>query len=120
MGDPEEATAHYTTRIDLAWLGDDLPPGIRRALLVSADRDLVPAELSMLRERYDAVAGDWESGAIAWVAARNGVRCLILRGVSDVVGQDGDDTYGEIELFARRTRETMKRLVESLAGLLRF
>jgi adenosylhomocysteine nucleosidase len=114
MGDPAEAIAAYATPIDLAWLGEDLPDGVRRALLVSADRDLVAAELPELCARYGAIAGDWESGAIAWVAARSGVRCLILRGVSDVVGSAGGEAYGQFEVFARNTRGIMKQLVEML------
>ena len=39
------------------------------------------------------MALDWESGAIAWVAARNQTRCLILRGVTDLVGEAGDEAY---------------------------
>jgi hypothetical protein len=37
-------------------------------------------EIPHLKDRHHAAAGDWESGAIAFVAARNGVRRLILRG----------------------------------------
>jgi nucleoside phosphorylase len=50
---------------------------------VSADRDLIIGEVERLKTEYGAIAGDWESGAIAWVAARNRTRCLILRAVSD-------------------------------------
>ena len=116
MSDPDEAIAHYTTQVDLSWLGDELPAGVQRALLVSADRDLVAAELPMLAERYDAVAGDWESGAIAWVCARNGARCLILRGVSDVVSASGDVAYGNYAHFVESTQAVMRKLVESLPG----
>ena len=116
MGDPDEAIAYYTTTIDLSWLGDELPKGVRRGLLVSADRDLLAEEIPMLCERFGAAAGDWESGAIAWVAARNEVRCLILRAVSDVVGSAGDATYGQYERFVERTREIMRGLVERLTG----
>jgi adenosylhomocysteine nucleosidase len=49
-----------------------------RTLLVSGDRDLVPAEIPALRTKYAAVAGDWESGAIAHTCARNRQRVLIL------------------------------------------
>ncbi|MGQ9554822.1 MAG: 5'-methylthioadenosine/S-adenosylhomocysteine nucleosidase family protein [Anaerolineae bacterium] len=70
---------------------------------------------SPLRERYGAVAGDWESGAIAWVAARNGTRCLILRGVSDLVGSSGGEAYaGNIEAFAAGAQAVLARLVHAL------
>jgi adenosylhomocysteine nucleosidase len=114
MGDPDEHIAHYTTEVDLSWLGDRAPRGARRALLLSADRDLVADEIATLEARYDAIAGDWESGAIAWVAARNGVRCLILRGVTDLVGSDGGEAYGNLALYERQTGEVIGSLVDAL------
>jgi adenosylhomocysteine nucleosidase len=114
MGDQEEATAHYATEIDLSWLDESLPSPAIRTLLVSADRDLMMHELPDLRARYNAIAGDWESGAIAWVAARNGVRTLILRSVSDLVGDSGGDAYGQIEVFHEGTREVMAHLLTIL------
>ncbi|MDO9129498.1 MAG: 5'-methylthioadenosine/S-adenosylhomocysteine nucleosidase [Anaerolineales bacterium] len=122
MTDPDEAIAHYSTEIDLSWLDDSNQSAVSsrqcvmRGLLVSADRDIVASDIPWLVEKYGAVAADWESGAIAWVARRNGVRCLILRGVTDLVGAAGGEAYGNIELFHERTREVMKQLVEQLPG----
>lgn len=123
MTDPDEAVAHYATELDLSWLDTSVQSSVFsgqlsviRGLLVSADRDIVPADIPMLMEKYGAVAADWESGAIAWVARRNGVRCLILRGVTDLVGAAGGEAYGNIELFHERTREVMKLLIEQLPG----
>lgn len=88
---------------------------VRRTLLVSGDRDLLAKEIPWLKEKFGAVAGDWESGAIAWVAVRNGVRCLILRGVTDLVGLGGGEAYdGNIELFRQNAAIIMRRLVEAL------
>jgi adenosylhomocysteine nucleosidase len=115
MGDADEALAHYSVTLDLSWLGEPLPQPVQRALLVSADRDLVAEELPQLRARFGAIAGDWESGAIAYVAARNRTRCLILRGVTDLVGEGGGEAYdGTMNLFRERTREVMTRLLEGL------
>lgn len=114
MGDPAEALAYYATEIDLAWLPRQLPQSALRRMLLSADRDIVAEEIQGLRERYGAVAADWESGAIAFVAARNKVRCLILRMVSDVVSADGDETYGNLALFETRTEEIMYQLMDQL------
>lgn len=119
MGDGAEAIAHYSTALDLSWLPEELPHPARRGLLVSADRDLLAEEIPMLAEKYAAAAGDWESGAIAWVAQRNGVRCLILRGVSDLVGAEGGEAYGNIGLFHTRTREVIRGLLEQLPDWLR-
>lgn len=119
MGDADAHLAHYATQIDLSWLGKDLPLDVRQARLVSGDRDLMPGDLPDLCERFGAIAADWESGAIAWVAHRNQVRCLILRGVTDLVGEDGGEAYGNIEFFQQATLGVMRRLLESLPGWLR-
>lgn len=114
MGDPDEALAHYATEIDLSWLRGPLPLAVRREMLISADRDIVAGEVAGLRERFGAIAADWESGAIAHVAARNGTRCLILRAVTDLVSHTNGEAYGRPELFAARTEEVMGRLLDSL------
>lgn len=121
MGDGDEALQHYATDIDLTWLKDDRQQttdngqsSVVRDLLVSADRDIVVEDIPMLIQKYGAVAADWESGAIAWVANKNRVRVLILRGVTDLVGGEGGEAYGNIELFRQRTKDVMKTLFDLL------
>ena len=114
MGDAAEAISAYTTDLDLSWAGTDLPKGVRRGPIVSADRDLLPADIPRLEKQFGAVAGDWESGAIAWTARRNGVPVLILRGVSDLVGEGGSETYGNLAAFEEGSRAVMKRLLDEL------
>jgi adenosylhomocysteine nucleosidase len=113
MGDAQEALAAYATSIDTAWAGRELPKGVRRAALLSADRDVLVGDVPGLRAR-GAVAADWESGAIAWVAHRNGVPILILRYVSDVVGARGDATYGNEQAFRDAARRAMETLMDGL------
>ncbi len=114
MTDADAATAAYSTQIDLDWLPKTFPSPVTRGLLLSADRDILAADIPHLVEKYDAVAADWESGAIAWVAKRNGQPLLILRGVSDLVGGTGGEAYGDYELFLRRTTEILRHLLEVL------
>jgi adenosylhomocysteine nucleosidase len=123
MGDGAEAIEHYSTDVDLSWLDDGRlaihsagsgKSSIVRGLLVSADRDIVVEDIPMLIEKYNAVAADWESGAIAWVSKRNNTRLLILRGVSDLVGGDGGEAYGKIEIFHERTKTVMRELFRQL------
>src|SRR5215207_6099381 len=115
MGDPDEALAHYATVLDLDWLDDDYPHPVRRTVLISGDRDLVREEVQELATRFGAVAGDWESGAIAWVAARNRTRCLILRGVTDLVSDIQADAYdGNLSVWTEATAEVMQSLVKQL------
>jgi len=114
MGDSDEHIAHYTTQIDLSWLPKYPPLDVRRSLLISGDRDLLIQEIPHLKSRFGAVAGDWESGAIAWVAARNQVRVLILRGVTDLVGSSGGEAYDNLELFEAAATDILKRLIAEL------
>lgn len=118
MSDPDAAIRHYAVELDLSWLREPFPQAVRRSLLVSADRDICLADIPMLVERYHASAADWESGAIAWTARRNGVRCLILRGVSDLVGADGGEAYGSPEIFREGARRVMEPLLQALPAWL--
>ena len=114
MGDPAAALAHYATRLNLDWLPQPLPDTVTRARLVSADRDILPEDIPHLMESFGARAADWESGAIAWVTARHGLRCLILRSVTDLVGAEGGEAYGDLELFQSQAKKIMRKLVASL------
>jgi adenosylhomocysteine nucleosidase len=114
MGDPAVHTCHYTTQIDLSWLGDAYPQPVVRATMVSGDRDLIPDEIAGLKSRYGAKAGDWESAAIAWVAERNHQRCLILRGVSDLVDVKGSPAYTDEAYFEQAAQRLMHQLVSML------
>jgi adenosylhomocysteine nucleosidase len=114
MSDPEDAIAHYSTELDISWLPNPLPYMVQPGLLISADRDIVPEEIPVLTQKYGAVAADWESGSIAWVAKKNGVRCLILRGVADLVNTQAGEAYGNISLFREKTKSIMKTLMDQL------
>ena len=118
MGDAQEAVDFYTTQIKLDWLDDALPFPVRRTRLLSADRDIDPVEVEDLRQRFNVLAADWESGAIAWVAQRNNVRCLILRAVTDLVASRGGEAYGALEVFTEGTRQAMTRLLDGLPAVI--
>jgi adenosylhomocysteine nucleosidase len=115
MIDPDIALAAYTTNLDLSFLTIPYPQPVRRTLLVSGDRDLVAGEIPGLKNKFGAVAGDWETGSIAYIANINKVKCLILRGVSDLVSpENGGEAYDHIEVFAERTHEIMLDLLGHL------
>jgi adenosylhomocysteine nucleosidase len=118
MGNSDEALKHYSTSNDLSWLPANLPTHALRGRLISADRDIIVDDIPELIGRFDAVAADWESGAIAWVAHQNGMRLLILRSVTDLVGKEGDEVYGNLNLFRKRTKIEMKRLLDQLPAWL--
>ena len=53
------------------------------------------------------------------MAKRNGVRLLILRGVSDLVGSEGGEAYdGGIQVFHENARKILSRLVDALPAWL--
>jgi len=115
MGDSQEAINDYSTVLDLSWLGDHFPKAVTKTLLVSADRDIVPAEIPKLIARYHAVAGDWETGAIAYTCVKNNQRVLILRGVSDLVSPiKGGEAYQNNSIFVLGTDKVMKKLLADL------
>ncbi len=115
MGDPEEHIFHYSVDVDTSWLAEPLPQKVIRTVLVSGDRDLFWNDVPILKTKYGAIAGDWESGAIAWVASKNHSKCLILRGVSDLVGAQGGDAYeGKVNYYYENTAIIMKELTEKL------
>ena len=104
---------HYASTLDLGWLPDPTPYPVRRGLIASADSDLPPEKIPYLRS-HGAIAGDWESGALAWVANRNGARLLILRGVSDLVSEHAGEVYNDFSKFEERAADVMKKLFEQL------
>lgn len=114
MGDSKEAIADYSTELDLSWLGSDYPTEVIPTVLVSADKDLRSEELEFLSQEYGAIAGDWETGAMAYTAQRNKTKLLILRGVSDLVSTQKGEAYGNFELFIQRAEAVMHKLLDEL------
>lgn len=112
MGDPD-ISGFYDSSLDLSWLPEPYPHLVRRGTLASADSDLPPEKIAFLKA-HGAIAADWESAALAWVAQKNHVRLLILRGVSDIVSEDGGEAYNNIDLFNQRSEEIMKKLFAQL------
>lgn len=113
MGDPDEAIADFRTRLDTSAWPARLAGRVTVGPIVSADRDLDPAAVGELHARFHAGVGDWESGAIAWVAAHNRIRVLVLRGVTDLVdAPGGDPTYGDAGAWERASAAVMASLID--------
>lgn len=117
MLDPDIAINAYTTHLDLSFVKKPYPQTVIQTLMVSGDRDLIADQVPFLKEKYGAIAGDWETGSIAYVAKLNQVKCLILRGVSDLVSPiHGGEAYNNINLFTSRSKEIMELLLMHLPG----
>ena len=108
-GGQDEMIARFTTELPDY---PAIPASVKRGTLVTGDRDANPARIEHLRTQYGAIAADWESGAVAYVAYKsNGIQCRILRVVSDMAAS------GDIEdnqQFARRTKQYLTKLLEHL------
>jgi nucleoside phosphorylase len=104
---------YYASQLDLSWLPEPFPHPVRRGILASADSDLQPDKIPILKSQ-GALAADWESGALSWVANKNNARLLILRAVSDLVTEKGGEAYGNIELYKERTMRIMGQLLDRL------
>ena len=109
--DPREGVAYYTTELDIP--AQFPTPGVRTTLY-SADSDLTPARLRDIEDQYRPAVVDWESGAIAWVANRNGTPLLILRGVSDLVSFEKAEAQGNEALFEENAKRIMQALINNL------
>lgn len=115
MGDPDEAIEDFHTRLDTGRWPAKLAHRVVIGPIVSADRDIDPAAPAALHAKYHASVGDWESGAIAWVAAHNHTPVIILRGVTDLVdAAGGDPTYHAAGAWERASIAVMASLVSLL------
>lgn len=108
---------YYTSSLDLSFIAEPYPHPVRKGILASADSDLPPDQIAFLKSQ-GAIAGDWESGALAWVAKKNAARLLILRGVTDLVNEDTGEAYDNLALFEERTEGVMRTLFDQLPGWL--
>ena len=119
MGDAAETIADYATTIDTARWPARLAARVHRGPIVSGDRDLIPGEVAELHAHYAASVGDWESGAIAYVARKNHVPVIILRAVTDVLDPDHPSpTTGDLAAWQRETEIVMRALVDLISDAL--
>ena len=114
MDDPIAALNHYRALNDLSWVTQSLPAGTRKARVVSADQDIDYASFDLLTKTYQADAADWETGAFAWVAARNQIPWLGLRAVSDLVSPHGSETDNGVDLWRSRLNQLMQKILSDL------
>jgi adenosylhomocysteine nucleosidase len=114
MGDPIAALNKYQTVNDTSWITNPLPDGNRWARISSADQDIDYNSFDLLTKTYQADAADWETGAFAWVAARNQTPWLALRAVSDLVSAQGSETDNGVDLWRSRLAQLMGKVLSDL------
>jgi len=112
IGESGKSIRDYRTTIDVDWVTNEQIRQCKRVTMATADQDLDPERIEELNSKYGAVVGDWESGAIAWIAERNKTKLIILRGVSDVVGENGNIAYDVDEtMFFDGVKRVMDKLI---------
>jgi adenosylhomocysteine nucleosidase len=114
MGDSQQAVNYYRSELDTEWIGTALPENTRRATLASADQDIDFRNFEVLTQEFGVPAADWESSAIAWVLKANGVRGLILRGVSDIITPLASETDNNHSLWRSRVEMIIRKLLHDL------
>lgn len=114
MGDFDQAIQHYSSAIDLDWIPRPFPSPVRVTTIATADQDLDPDKMSWLLTQFGAHAADWESGAIAYICALNRLPCIILRGVSDIVGLQRSEAYENPDFFHESSRVIITSILDSL------
>jgi adenosylhomocysteine nucleosidase len=116
MGDIEAERSHYTSVVDPALLASvSNATTLREVTIGTGDRDLDEDEAAALAEMGIDVV-DWESAAIAYVARRNGLPWLIVKGVSDMVSSQGD-AVSLHDAYATGAAEVMARLIATVGDL---
>ncbi len=114
MDDPVAALNHYRTKNNTSWITHPLPAGTRRARIASADQDIDFRAYDLLTKTHQTAAADWETGAFAWVAARNHTPWLALRAVSDLVSPQFSETDREVDLWRSRLAQLMAKILSDL------
>jgi len=109
FGEPQELFYKpMITEIDTSWVDlSDASRKIHKGTIASADQDLDVKLRGKLRKEK-VLGADWESGAISKVCQLNNVKCLILRGVTDV--PDGTQASD----FEKNTPLVMESLLQIL------
>lgn len=101
------------TPIDNGWINfEGISEKLHKGLVATADMDMSYENIHELRKEGVLVA-DWESGAIAKIAELNGVKCCILRGVSDIPQSiEINDTENQGNDYVKNTPLIMEKLLK--------
>lgn len=113
-GNVSETFDSYRSKLDLSGFAIEKLTLDHRGLMISADRDVVPAEVPELIKKYNAIAADWESASVVHIVKLNKLPYLILRGVSDIITEKKAEMYGDTVLYEQRSMEIMKKLLDIL------
>ena len=99
------------TTLDISWINlTRVPTKIYIGTIASADQDLDDENRVFLQGKK-VLAADWESAPIAKICKLNKIKCLILRGVSDIPEKSRESKEDIQERdYKKNTRIIMKDL----------
>lgn len=108
------------TNLKISWVDlSGVSERPRIGTIASADQDLCPRCRRKL-QKENALAADWESASVAKVCELNRIKCLILRGVSDIPEKRSESKEDIQERdYNLNTRIIMKDLL-SMISQMRF
>jgi adenosylhomocysteine nucleosidase len=118
FGKPSESFQRdKETTIDLSWVEKSRISEMSHVgAIASADQDLSLKCRGKLQEAK-ILAADWESASIAKVCELNKIKCLILRGVSDIPEETPSSKRSQDYHYRHNMPIIMKRLVDILVQM---
>lgn len=109
----------FITSMDNSWINfSAFKEKVWQGTIATADQDINYEVLKMLRKE-EVLCADWESGAIAYICKLNGVRCCIVRGITDIPIEEAEKSANAQGAdYKENTPKVMKKLVEGILPVL--
>lgn len=106
-----ESIFHEIIILDNSWINlNQFPHKLLKGFIATADKSVTASNYHDLRDS-DVTAADWETASIAKISEINGVKCCVIRGVSDVISEK--DVVMQYEDYKRNTSIIMEILIKS-------
>jgi adenosylhomocysteine nucleosidase len=110
----KESIFHEIITFDHSWINfEEIPYPILRGFIATADQSVTSENYQILKDQ-EVIAADWETASIAKICSINGIKCCVIRGVSDVAHtKESVDVHSQHEDYKRNTSMIMQKLISS-------
>lgn len=110
----KESIFHEIISIDNSWIDfEEITHPILRGFIATADQSVTSENCHILKDE-EVMAADWETASIAKICSINGIRCCVIRGVSDVANtKEHVDVISQHEDYEQNTSIIMERLISA-------
>ncbi|AIF42894.1 permease [Virgibacillus sp. SK37] len=103
----------FTVDIDLSKYGSDFHTGV----IGTADKAVVMWKDYLELKENEITIADTEAGAIAYICKKNGVECIIIKGISDFsTDESSSDKYesnmAQINIYVENTPKVMNKILK--------